>query len=127
MTHRPRITGLDGIAAYVTDFPAACAFYEDVLGLEKASDLGTHGRVYKLDGEQQLLVCGGKKTPAPGDRSAAHATFCLRTASIPELFADLKARGVSVHPDEPMALNDEDAWFSFLDPSGNVIEVVGPK
>lgn len=123
----PELTGIAIAACYVDDFAAAYEFYTGVLGLKKLYDLGERACCFSLgDGEQGLYLEGGCTVSAVTPKSV-RASFLLRVNSASALHRRLSIAGTRCVQTAPMGMGGEDYWFQFYDPSGNLLEALGPK
>lgn len=109
---------------YYRDLAAACRFYEDVLGLELATDQGW-SRIYR--------ICGGAHVGLVDETKGFHKSepvkpvqLALRVADVDAWYTWVKARGVSGLSE----MFDADAIgiraFVFDDPEGYQIEIQTP-
>lgn len=123
----PELTGIAIAACYVQDFPAACAFYTEVLGLKKLYDLGDQACYFSFGDAGQGLYLEGGCTAATVTPKSVRASFLLRVSSASALHRRLSTAGVRCVQSEPMHMGGEDYWFQFYDPSGNLLEALGSK
>ncbi len=119
------ITGIGMASIYVTDFEEALRFYTEILGLEKAFDMGDQACYFAL-GEQGLYLRGGC-TPSEYTPDTARLSFTFDVDSISELWNTLKENGVRTVENEPVQMGEEMWWCRFYDPQGNILEALGGK
>ena len=122
-----KLDRLDHFALYVSDLAAAERFYTQVLGMTLVSRLG----------EMTLVECGGlniglvsRPELAPRDSDViadplarAHHAFLVSSEQFAAARAALESAGVPVHG--PVDWGDHDCLY-FLDPDGNLLEIVTP-
>lgn len=121
---RPR--GISIVAVYVDDVSTARAFYEDVLGLPVASEMGANACLFSLgDGSPSLYLEGGHAPASSGARSC-RASFAFEVESTGEFHRLLVASGREVLHPAPQPMGGDVFWFLFRDPAGNVLEATGP-
>jgi predicted enzyme related to lactoylglutathione lyase len=120
------IRGVAFAAVYVDDFGRAYAFYSDVLGLEKLYDMGTSACFFSLPDETGLYLQGGN-TPAAYGVGTMRSAFVFAVESAGATFARLQEAGVRLIHDAPQNMGGDNYWFQFYDPSGNILEVLGPE
>jgi predicted enzyme related to lactoylglutathione lyase len=120
-----RIAGLTFVAAYVDDLERAISFYRDVLGLEKAFDMGPSACFMKINDEVGLYIEGGNE-PLKVTPKTVRASFGLTAESVRAMFERVKASEATiVHANGPQDMGGGQAWFQCYDPAGNLIEIVG--
>jgi len=122
-----RLTRLDHFAIHVSDLQAAEEFYTTVLGMRLVDHLG----------DMTLVECGGmniglvrRPDLAPGDSGVideplgrAHHAFLVEEKEFASAREALAAAGVPTHG--PVSWGDHDCFY-FLDPDGNLLEIVTP-
>jgi catechol 2,3-dioxygenase-like lactoylglutathione lyase family enzyme len=123
-----RLSRLDHLAIYVSDLSSAERFYTNVLGMRLRDRLG----------DMTLVDCGGInigliKRPelAPRDSSIiqnplarAHHAFLVERENFAAARRALEAIGVPTHG--PVNWGDHECFY-FLDPDGNLLEIVTPS
>jgi catechol 2,3-dioxygenase-like lactoylglutathione lyase family enzyme len=123
-----RLSRLDHLAIYVSDLSSAERFYTNVLGMRLRDRLG----------DMTLVDCGGInigliKRPelAPRDSSIiqnplarAHHAFLVERENFAAARQALEAVGVPTHG--PVNWGDHECFY-FLDPDGNLLEIVTPS
>jgi predicted enzyme related to lactoylglutathione lyase len=120
------IKGIAFVLVYVDDFETSYKFYNEVLGLEKEYDMGKLACFFKLGADSGLYLQGGNKKNTIDDKTMRTA-FTLNVPSASAMFEKLKAAGVKFVQKEPMDMGQENFWFQFYDPSGNILEILGGK
>jgi predicted enzyme related to lactoylglutathione lyase len=123
-TDNMTLTGIEFVACYVDDFAKGYEFYHSVLGLEKLYDMGENACYFKLGESSGLYIEGGNQ-PVESGTKKVRASFVLGVGSAGALFAKLRAAGVPVVQAEPMNMGNDQYWFQFSDPAGNILEVLG--
>jgi len=123
------ISGIDYCVCYVDDFDKAKEFYGNLLGLQMSGD---HGSVifYEIGKNTKgLMICNvQEKSEKQIGMGAPHSAFVFRTGSTRALMKKLKDHGVDVPTPEPFSVGkQDDYYFQFYDPSGNLLEAIGKK
>lgn len=122
-----RLNRLDHLAIYVSDLSSAERFYTKLLGMQLRDRLG----------DMTLVECGGLnigliKRPelTPRDPSIiqnplarAHHAFLVERENFAAARTALDAAGVPTHG--PVNWGDHECFY-FLDPDGNLLEIVTP-
>ncbi len=121
-----RVKGLAFGSVYVDDFEPAYEFYEKVLGLEKAYDMGTAACFFKLPDDTGLYL-QGKNQRASYAPDTMRAAFVFSVDSAGATHERLKAAGVRFIHAEPQHMGGDNYWFQFYDPAGNILEALGGK
>lgn len=121
-----QIVGVAFVAVYVDDFETSYRFYHEVLGLGKEFDMGKHACFFKLGKDSGLYLQGGNKQNKL-DKDTMRTAFVLSVPSAQAMFDKLKAAGVRFVQNAPMDMGQEDYWFQFFDPAGNILEILGGK
>jgi predicted enzyme related to lactoylglutathione lyase len=122
-----KVTDLKFSLIYADDFSATRAFYEKYFGFEDAfempdTELGP--QAFGTIGEANMWIGGGHSRVDAGDR-ACRTGVMFGVESAHDLFNELKKDGVEIIQDELVEMQGGVFWFQFVDPSGNVIEVLG--
>jgi len=123
-TGNTTLTGIELVACYVDDFQKGYEFYHDLLGLEKQYEMGDNACYFKL-GESSGLYLEGGNQPAGAGVKSVRASFVLGVGSVRALFEKLRAAGVPIVQADPMSMGNDQYWFQFSDPAGNVLEALG--
>lgn len=129
MSDQPAMAGISGVAfvsSYVDDFPTAYRFYSEVLGLEKEFDMGPGACFFTLGTDAGLYLQGGGR-PVPVDEKSIRSSFTLKVVSASTLHARLVEAGARLVQSEPVDMGNNNYWFQFHDPAGNILEVLGGK
>jgi glyoxylase I family protein len=110
---------LNHVSVRIADLARSRAFYEGLLGLERAPrpDLGLPGAWYGVGASQVHLIQneGGFDGIDP---SGPH--FALEVPSVADVKRELDTRGVPY-----LALGEAQLWIR--DPDGNVVELCEPR
>ena len=120
------IKGIAFVSVYVDDFETSYKFYNEVLRLEKEYDMGKLACFFKLGADSGLYLQGGNKKNTIDDKTMRTA-FTLNVTSANAMFEKLKEAGVKFVQNAPMDMGQENFWFQFYDPSGNILEILGGK
>ena len=145
------IQGIFHININVTDFERSLEFYQ-MLGFRVVADLGEGGsqalnaglRIPDGRGRAALLMLGEDphatridliewKNPKTAGQAYPHlyhvgmARLALKTKNLPQVYEDLKARGVEFFS-EPQELNfpnqGQASFVCFTDPDGTILELI---
>jgi len=121
-----RIKRLDHFGVYVRDLARAERFYTEVLGMEVAMRLPDQVLLRYEGGACALFL---KPDRPPADPATiehplgkAHHAFEVSWEDLQRARALFEARGIPHHP--PIDWRDHDCLY-FLDPDGNLLELVG--
>lgn len=120
-----RIDGIGFVAVYVERFDECARFYEAVLGLERIVDMGENARYYRIGSGPLGLYLEGGNRPVEVDAAAVRPGFSFSVESASAMYEKLKAHGVDLLQAGPVEMGQEQYWFQFTDPSGNILEVLG--
>ncbi len=118
------ITGVKFVAVYVDHFETNFEFYNKVLGLEKAYEMGGNACFFHLGKNFGLYLEGGNKKNEI-DRKTMRSTFVMQVESATATFEKLNKAGVKLVQDAPVDMGEGEFWFQFYDPSGNILEILG--
>ena len=111
---------------YATSFDESARFYGELLGLRRSLEMGPDACFFEIAGRKWGLYLEGGYEAAPASERASRATFSLEVTSAGDLFRRLRAAGVEIVQDAPQDMGNATSWFQFRDPSGNLIEAIGP-
>lgn len=125
MTNDSIVKSLKFACIYVDELDASQKFYETYLGFQKTADFGDEEIFGKL-GEVELWMGAGYQRLDGGAKSA-RATVMFGITSVGNLFNALKSGQVPIIQDAPVEMQEGVYWLQFVDPAGNVIEVLGGK
>ncbi len=117
-------TQLNHVAIHVEDVDASCAFYERVLKLQpmERPAFNFPGAWYRLGGDQELHIIGGRDNPVFGHNRGNH--YALMVDDIDAWEAHLTEIDV---PYTPRRTRPDGAYQIYLtDPDGHVIELCTP-
>ena len=115
------LNGIELVTCYVDDFQKGYEFYNGLLGLEKQYEMGDNACYFKL-GETSGLYLEGGNQPAESGVKKARASFVLGVGSAGAFFNKLRAAGVPIVQGEPMSMGNDQFWFQFSDPAGNLLK-----
>lgn len=118
------LMGIELVTCYVDDYQKAYDFYNGLLGLEKQYDMGEQACYFKL-GESSGLYLEGGNAPASAGAGKVRASFVFGVGSAGAFFNKLKEAGVPTVQEKPMNMGNDQFWFQFSDPAGNLLEALG--
>ena len=122
-----KLQRLDHLAIYVSDLDRAESFYADLLGMERRMRLPD--QVLLRLGEVSIGLMHGEALPAPEPRiledplRKAHHAFRVEEAEFERARSALRSADVAMS--EPVDWGDHRCFY-FLDPDGNLLEIVTP-
>ena len=121
-----RVLELDHFGFDVSDLDQAERFYTEVLGLEVAQRLGRHQILLRCGGQMLALFERRNLPPRPTDRidnplGKGHHAFKVSPEDFQAARELFKMRGAPTHG--PIDWGDHDCLY-FLDPDGNLLEIV---
>jgi catechol 2,3-dioxygenase-like lactoylglutathione lyase family enzyme len=124
-TTASRISQINLVIIPSTDQDRSIAFYEDVLGFEKRTDIpfGDDYRwveVYPPNGTTGIALA----PPRPGDPTGVQTGISLSTDDIDATHAQLQSRGVDADAEVMRMGEPVPPMFWFRDPDGNTLLVV---
>ena len=124
---KPKVIGTGFVVSYVDDFEPNFKFYSGVLGMEKSFEMTEQECFFRI-GENKfgLLLCGGYKSRL-NTGEFVQASYILKTESASAMHAHLKAHGAKIVQDAPVDMGENDFWFQFFDPAGNMLQMLGGK
>ncbi|HSM70548.1 MAG TPA: VOC family protein [Anaerolineales bacterium] len=123
MSNESVVKSLKFACIYVDQLDACKSFYETYLGFQKTADFGPD-EIFGTLGEVDLWMGAGYQRLDGGAKSA-RATVMFGVTSVGDLFNALKSGQVQIVQDEPVEMQEGVYWLQFVDPAGNVIEVLG--
>ncbi len=123
---KTRIIGVNIVNVYVDDFHSGHKFYADVLGLEKEYNIGDKGCYFKIGDNFGLILEGGNEKRGIHERMT-RTSFMLVVKSVQALFEKLKSYNIETIQDKPLDVGNDEFWFQFRDPAGNILEAVGAE
>ena len=117
---------LDHFGVDVSDLERAERFYVETLGLEVAHRFGRHQVLLHCGGQMLALFARTDLPPRPVDRienplGKGHHAFKVPWDDFQTMRARFAAHGVPTHG--PIDWGDHDCLY-FLDPDGNLLELV---
>ncbi len=121
-----KVTGLAFVSVYGDDYQTLLEFYSEIIGLEKAFDMGEQSCYFTIDDNIGMYLQGGNGK-AEIAHNKPHSSFTLRVPSAGAMYEKLKDAGVQFVELEPMHMGNDHYWFQFYDPSGNLVEILGKK
>ncbi len=121
-----RCLELDHFGIDVSDLDRAARFYVEVLGLEVAQRFGHHQVLLRCGGQMLALFARQDLSPKVTDRidnplGKGHHAFKVSPEDFQAAHALFRERGVPTHG--PIDWGDHDCLY-FLDPDGNLLEIV---
>lgn len=120
-----RIQGLDHIVLTVADIEAACAFYEEVLGMNR--ETFANGRTALRFGDQKfnLHQAGAEFEPKAAMPRAGSADFCLIVDDVAAAEARLQEKEIEIVEGPVPKTGAAGALTSIYcrDPDGNLVEL----
>jgi catechol 2,3-dioxygenase-like lactoylglutathione lyase family enzyme len=122
MPDTPLVTGIQLIAVYVTDLDRAVAFYTDILGFTKGTDMPP-GLILNSDKAMIYLEPGRAPTDTePNTTREVSAVFATQSVAAARKYLEEKqVRMIG----EYQQFGDDFAFFRFADPDGNAHEFGG--
>ena len=120
-----KVIELNHVALHVTDLPASCAFYGDILRLDSLARpaFTFPGAWFRLGRDHELHLIGERTEPVQSHHRGNH--FALRVDNLDEWEPHLKAMNADF---QPRKKRPDGAWQIFVrDPDGHIIELfTGP-
>jgi catechol 2,3-dioxygenase-like lactoylglutathione lyase family enzyme len=121
-----RLLELDHFGLDVSDLDQAERFYTEALGLEVAQRFGRHQILLRCGGHMLALFERRDLPPRPTDRldnplGKGHHAFKVSPEDFQAARERFKARGAPTYG--PIDWGDHDCLY-FLDPDGNLLEIV---
>jgi predicted enzyme related to lactoylglutathione lyase len=123
MAGNTRVTSFKFASIYVDNLDACQKFYETYLGFQKTAEFSP-GEIFGNLGDVEMWMGEGYERIDAGER-AARATLVLGVDSVGSLFEALQAGNVKTVQDSPVEMQEGVFWLQFVDPAGNIIEVLG--
>ncbi|MBC7712364.1 MAG: VOC family protein [Rhizobacter sp.] len=120
-----KIQGIGVVTIYTDDYDKAVQFYNKFLNFEMKAKIGEKG-CWGSCGTVNIYIEGGN-TKTNLVTSSTRTSVAFIVASIDNVFTEFKNGGVELIHTEPQKIGDEDWWFMFKDPSGNILEMFGEK
>lgn len=121
-----KVKGIAFASVYADDYETAYRFYSEVLGLEKQYDMGSAACFFKLGDDTGLYLQGGNRR-ASFEKDTMRSAFVFAVVSASATWARLEQAGVRFIHDQPMNMGGDNYWFQFYDPTGNILEALGPE
>jgi predicted enzyme related to lactoylglutathione lyase len=122
-------TKVNGIAfglIYSESLDDSLAFYTKYFGFEEKLRMDEGHSVWGKAGEMGLWIGSGYKKLEHSEQDT-RVNFMISVESASQLFSGLKADGIKLIHTEPMDMGENQFWFQFVDPSGNIMEILGGK
>jgi catechol 2,3-dioxygenase-like lactoylglutathione lyase family enzyme len=121
-----RLKELDHFGIEVSDLERSRRFYVDFLGMEFLQSLGSEGILLRCGGHNIALHLRSTMHPAPVEiienpLGKAHHAFKVSSENFSAALEAFVRRGVPTHG--PVDWGDHDCLY-FLDPDGNLLELV---
>lgn len=120
-----KIQGIGVITIYTDDYDKAIKFYSKFLGFEVKAKVGENG-CWGTMGAVNVYIEGGN-TKVNIQPNSTRSSVALTVASAESTFNEFKSGGVELIQNEPQLIGEEDWWFQFKDPAGNILEIFGEK
>ena len=118
-----RIKGFAFNLVYVDDMEKALVFYEKHFGFKKDFDMDD-GSCWGKAGDVALWIGPGyKRTDLTAKSTRTSVMYSVESAG--SFFKQLKLDNVPTVQSEPQHMGKGDYWFQFMDPAGNILEVLG--
>ncbi len=125
MSLKSNVNDLRFALIYVDQLATCKPFYEKYLGFEQLQEFrpgeiwGKCGGAFLWMGEGYARIGGSEKS--------TRASVMIGVKSVGLLHKALKDGGERLIHDQPMDMGKGSFWLQFMDPAGNVIEVLGGK
>jgi predicted enzyme related to lactoylglutathione lyase len=110
------------VLIYVDKLETCQPFYETYLGFEQTDEFRP-GEIYGKCGEIEMWMGEGYQL-AETNADNVRATVMLGVDSVSKLFDHLEADGQKIIHEAPVDMGGL-YWLQFVDPAGNVVEVLG--
>lgn len=120
-----KIQGVGVVTIYADDYDKAVEFYNNFLGFVIKAKVGEKG-CWGTIGAVNIYIEGGN-TKTNIQTTSTRSSVALIVASANDTFAEFKKGGVELLHTEPQLVGEEDWWFQFRDPAGNILEIFGEK
>lgn len=117
------LEALDFALIYADDHDKSVTFYSQFFNFKTEYHM-PDGSCFGKAGEVNLWI-GANYKKAASSTEAVRLTVMFRVDSSLKLFEELKAAGVRTIQSEPQEMQPGNFWFQFLDPSDNIVEVLG--
>jgi len=122
-------------AIYADNLAETAAFYEEVLGLERFTEVAGRHVFFRVEGGVLLIfrpaatrqppAAGTLPVPPHGARGQGHVCFAADKGEIGRWRARLEAAGVAVESDFEWPQGGRSIYFR--DPAGNSVEFAEPR
>ena len=102
-------------------------FYTNILGFEIGADIPQANLcfLYSKNRKLSIYLKAGNKSFLIDNQTCRLSFFLEAEKTVKETFDELKKAGVEILQKEPEQVADDTFTFQFLDPDGNILEVVG--
>jgi lactoylglutathione lyase len=123
---RPRITGISHVGYFVSDLPAAIAFWHDFLGYDEPYDLktadgsGVRIAFIKINDRQHIELFN-EPPPVPHNMMSH---LCFTVDDIEQMRTYLRSQGFDTKPGHAEKTRTGDYAFEIKDPEGTLVEFV---
>ena len=124
-----KIQGFKFALIYAEKLAVTQAFYEKHLGFQKTAEFRP-GEIYGTAGEIEIWIQEGHikhGIKCTENEGPTRVSVMFQVESVGALFNSLKESGETVLLDEPQEMMPGTFFLKFLDPSGNVVDVLGAK
>ena len=122
MSDRANVQEMKFVLVYVDSLEKCQPFYDTYLGFEKTDEFRP-GEIYGKLGEIDMWMGEGYEQVDKNAQSV-RATVMLGVDSVSKLFNHLKEGGETIIQEAPVDMGGL-YWLQFVDPAGNVVEVLG--
>ena len=123
------IQGFKFALIYAEKLDVTQAFYEKHFGFKQTAEFRP-GEIFGTAGDIEMWMQEGYTkhgVNCSGTEGPTRVSVMFHVESVGELFKSLKDSGETILIEEPQEMMPGTFFLKFLDPSGNVIDVLGPK
>ncbi len=120
-----KIQGIGVVTIYADNYDKAVEFYSKFLGFNLKAKVGEKGCWGTL-GSVNIYIEGGNLRTNQ-QKTSTRSSVALIVASADATFKEFQDGGVELLHTEPQLVGEEDWWFLFKDPAGNILEIFGEK
>lgn len=120
-----KVQDLKFLLIYVDELEPCQTFYETYLGFEKTAEFRP-GEIYGKVGDVEMWLGSGYAKKDANERNS-RATVMLGVDSVGTLYQRLQDGNEKIIQDAPIEMQPGVYWLQFVDPAGNVIDVLGSQ